>query len=97
MPILKKGCPLQPSNYRPISLIDIPQKVFGRILLDRIQLWEEENQILSNLQAGFRSGISTIDQILWLQVLFWKTVSVVGVSLYLIFVDLRAVRPGPQG
>lgn len=90
VPIHKKGCPLAPTNYRPISLIDTTQKLFGRVILDRLQCWLEENQILSPYQAGFRSRQSTVDQIFRLQLIFWKTVTIEGGSLYVIFVDLKS-------
>lgn len=88
-PVFKKGSPLLPTNYRPISLIDVIQKLFARVLLDRLHEWMEEHEILSPYQAGFRKNISTIDYIFRLQLLYRKTVSIEDGSLYLIFVDLK--------
>lgn len=90
IPIYKKGSPLNPANYRPIRLIDVTQKLFAQVLLGRLQLWMDEKDVLTPLQAGFRSKISTIDQIFRLQLIHWKTVILEGGSLYLTFVDLKS-------
>ena len=62
VPIFKnKGSKLDCGNYRGISLISVPSKVFMRVLLNRIKPNIEER--LREQQAGFRAGRSTIDQI----------------------------------
>lgn len=90
VPIFKKGSPLDPKNYRPISLIDVSQKLYARFLLARLQSWLEDHQILTPLQAGLRSKVSTIDQVFRLQLIYWKNVVMEGGSLYLTFVDLKS-------
>ncbi|XP_078518868.1 uncharacterized protein LOC144784041 [Lissotriton helveticus] len=79
-----------PTNYRPISLIDVPQKLLGRVLLNRLQEWEEETGVLSPYQAGFRKEVSTVDQVFRLNMIYWRAAIFDGGSLYTIFVDLRA-------
>lgn len=91
VPIFKKDCPLSPNNYRPISLIDIAQKLFGRVILDRLLKWLEDEHILSPYQAGFRTKISTVNQIFRLALLHWKTVIKEGGSFFLVFVDLVSI------
>ena len=51
-PIHKKGDKLNPENYRAISLLSIPGKVFCRILLDRMKAKTEE--VTGESQFGFR-------------------------------------------
>lgn len=64
-PIYKqKGDPHQSNSYRPISLLPIFSKIFERCLKKRLVQYLEENEILSHLQFGFRSGKSTNDAIL---------------------------------
>lgn len=89
VPIYKKGSREDPANYRPISLIDCSQKVAGKVVLGRLLDWIDDNNILSDLQAGFRAGTGTIEQSLRLLMLYWKVVVLGKGSLYLAFIDLR--------
>ena len=67
IPIHKMGKPLDsPVSFRPISLTSCVSKLFERIILSRLLFFLESNFILSPRQAGFRSGRSTLDQILYL-------------------------------
>ena len=66
IPIHKMGKPLDsPASFRPISLTICVSKLFERIILLRLLFVLESNSILSPHQAGFRSGRSTLDQILY--------------------------------
>ena len=67
IPIHKMEKPLDsPASFRPISLTSYISKLFERIILSRLLFFLESNCILSPRQAGFRSGRSTLDQILYL-------------------------------
>ena len=60
------GKPLDsPASFWPISLTSCVSKLFERIILSRL-FFLESNSILSPLQADFRLGRSTLDQILYL-------------------------------
>lgn len=87
--IYKKGAKEDPANYRPISLIDVIQKVVGRVLISRMVSWLEEGNILTHLQAGFRQKVGTMDQVFRFSATYWKTVSIGKGSLYLAFIDLK--------
>lgn len=63
IPLLKKGDPNIPSNYRGLSLIDTLCKIFNSILMNRITYWIDENNILNEYQAGFRKQYSTVDNV----------------------------------
>jgi hypothetical protein len=60
-PIFKKKDKLDCGNYRGISLLSHGGKIFTHILQNRIKRKTEE--ILSESQAGFRPGRSTVDQL----------------------------------
>lgn len=62
-PIFKKGDKNEPSNYRGISFQNSALKLFTSILHERLLSFIEENNVLSEFQAGFRKSYSTIDQI----------------------------------
>ncbi len=63
-PIYKKGCKHNPGNYRPVSLTSVLCKLMETILRDVIMKHMEDNQLLSPSQHGFRSGRSTVTQLL---------------------------------
>ena len=54
----KKGNVKQCRNYRTISLISLPNKIMLRVILSRLQSKAEE--LLTEEQAGFRPGWSTV-------------------------------------
>ena len=61
IPIPKKGNAKECSNYRPIALISHASKVMLKILQARLQQYV--NCELPDVQAGFRKGRGTRDQI----------------------------------
>ena len=63
VPLYKKGNRNDPNNYRGISLTSTLSKVFLHVINTRIQEWTEEHGWVSEEQAGFRKGYSTIDNI----------------------------------
>ena len=67
IPIPKKGNAKECSNYRTVALISQASKVMLKILQVRLQQYV--NRELSDVQAGFRKGRGTRDQIpniLWI-------------------------------
>ena len=61
IPILKKGKSKEYSNYHTIALISHASKVMFKIFQARLQQYV--NQVLPDVQAGFRKGRGTRDQI----------------------------------
>ena len=61
IPIPKKGNAEECSNYRTIALISPARKVMLKILQARLQQYV--NRELPDVQAGFRKGRGTRDQI----------------------------------
>ena len=87
-PLHKKGDVHSTDNYRGISLINITSKLYTYILNKRLTMWVEENNILSEAQAGFRKTYSTIDHIFTLLTLVQKQLSR-SQKLYAAFIDFR--------
>jgi hypothetical protein len=82
----KKGDPRMCDNWRGITLLSIPGKVFCRILLNRIE--KAIDIKLRQEQAGFGRGRGCIDQIFALrniieQCLEWNA------PLFISFIDFR--------
>ena len=61
IPVPKKGSAKECSNYHTIALILHASKVMLKILLARVQ--QHMNRELPDVQAGFRKGRVTRDQI----------------------------------
>ena len=82
--IPKKGDLSNCSNWRGISLLSVPSKIFTRILMNRIKHSIEERLRIE--QAGFRGGRSTINQIFILRNIIEQNVEL-NSTLYLNFID----------
>lgn len=82
--IFKKGDRRLCGNYRGISLLSIPGKVFARVLLNRLTSHAES--LLPESQCGFRANRGTADMIFSLKQIQEKCVEQ-NMELYMIFVD----------
>lgn len=59
IPLFKSGDPKEAGNYRPISLLPALNKIFEKVLYNRLQSFFEKNNIINDNQFGFRKGLST--------------------------------------
>jgi hypothetical protein len=73
-------------NYRGITLLSVPGKVFNRVLLERMRNGVDVR--LRDHQAGFRQDRSCIDQIAKLRIIVEQSLEW-NSSLYINFVDFR--------
>ena len=64
VPIHKKNSKSLKENYRPISLLPIFGKIFEKRIFDNLYQHLDENDPLNPNQSGFRSGDSSINQLL---------------------------------
>ena len=71
------------------SLLSIISKCYTSILNKRLYAWLEENDKISECQAGFRKKYSTVDQIFNLYAIVQKCLSQQGKKLYVAFVDFK--------
>ena len=68
MAILKTGKnPQSAASYRPISLTSTLGKIMEKLVATRLAYFVEKQNILNNVQSGFRKGRSTVDHIIRLQ------------------------------
>ena len=56
IPVHKKGNKQSLENYRPISLLPICSKIFGRLIYNEMRTFFTENNLISPNQSGFRPG-----------------------------------------
>ena len=88
IPLHKKGDVNDPGNYRGISLLSILSKVYTHIINSRLPLWVESNFVLTDAQAGFRKGRSTVDHIFTLYAAIERQFAN-NSKLYIAFIDFK--------
>ena len=77
-----------PNSYRPIALTSCLCKTFERMVNNRLVWYLESNNLLTELQSGFRKGRSTTDQLVRLES-FVREAFVRGEHATAIFFDLE--------
>ena len=66
-PIYKKsGSKTCKTNYRPISILPTLSKIFESVLHDRLLKHCIENEIITEKQAAYLKGDSTVSQLLYI-------------------------------
>jgi len=88
VPLHKKGDYNNADNYRGISLTSVFSKIFIGILNTRLKAWSDRNNIITEEQAGFRKGYSTIDNAFILHSIIQKYLTKKR-KLYVAFIDFR--------
>lgn len=61
VPLYKRGEQEKIENYRNISLLCTAYKIYAEKIRMRLEIEVEEKGIISESQAGFRKGKSTLD------------------------------------
>ena len=72
VPLYKKGDPNLAENYRGISLLDIFRKIYTSVLNRRLTFFANIFDKISECQAGFRIGYSTVYNAFILQSIITK-------------------------
>ena len=86
IPLHKKGSINEVENYRGVTLLSVLGKLFSSVLNNRLSDWAERYFILIEAQAGFRSQMSTVDNIFVLHSLITHALNQ-GKRLYRVFID----------
>ena len=86
IPLHKKGSINEVENFRGITLLSTLGKLFSRVINNRLSEWAEKYYILIEAQAGFRPGMSTVDNIFVLHGLITNFINR-GKKLYCCFID----------
>ena len=87
-PLHKDSSRLEPSNYRPITLLSVMGKLFGSILDKRLSRFTERANALCDEQGGFRPHRGTPDQVLILrEILLSRGQS--KLPTYAMFIDVK--------
>ncbi len=73
-------------SYRSISLLSIPRKLYGKVIIERVQQLTEEK--ISEEQGGFRRRRGCVDQIFSFRMVVEKMLAK-GKKIYAAFMDLE--------
>ncbi len=88
VPVYKgKGRRGECGSYRGISLLRKPGKVYGQVIIERVQRLTEEK---IGEKRGFRKGRGCVDQIFSFRMVVEKILAK-GKKLYAVFMDLEKV------
>lgn len=87
--IYKKGDPLDPDNYRGVSLTCCLGKCLGGVLANRLKSWASETDFWSPFQSGFREKHSTLDNVFVLSTVYSQYVQGQNKTLFVAFIDFR--------
>ena len=79
--------PLNCTNYRGISLLNIAYKILSAVLRERLKPFV--NNLIGPYQCGFRPGKSTIDQIFTLRQILEK-IQELQIDTHHLFIDFKA-------
>jgi hypothetical protein len=88
IPIYKKGNKNDLDNYRGITLTSCVSKIFNRLVCNQITNFLENNNVLTEVQGGFRKDHRCDDHIFNLKSII-ATRSAENKSTYLAFLDFR--------
>ena len=58
-PLYKKNSTTEAGNYRPVSILSIISKVLEKVVLQQVDGYIKDNNLLFEHQSGFRSSYST--------------------------------------
>jgi hypothetical protein len=87
-PLFKEDSRLDPSNYRPITLLSIMGKLFGSVINARLTRFSEATDSICDEQGGFRRSRGTPDQILILREVLASRKER-GLPTYATYIDAR--------
>ena len=88
-PIFKSKSPLDPSNYRGITVMNCFAKLFNKILNSRLDNYLCQNNIIAKEQIGFQKDSRTTDHMFILRTLIEKITQTANNKLYSCFIDFR--------
>ncbi len=87
VPIHKKEDKADPSNYRPVSLLNTISKIFEKIVFKYLFNYLRDTMAISNFQSGFLPGCSTTCQLAEIYHKFCDAVSN-GKEVRVVFLDI---------
>ena len=88
VPVLKKGIKSDCANYRPLTMLNLNNKILESIVCDSLDCHLGTNELIHSNQWGFKKGVSTESLPLYLTET-WKKAIDDGYKVGVIFVDFK--------
>lgn len=66
-PLYKKKSRLEVGNYRPVSVLSVPSKIYEKAVFMQLNDYPTDNNLLYQFQSGFRGRYSTDTCLIYLQ------------------------------
>jgi len=76
IPIFKTNDNTDPNNYKPISLLCIFNRIFEKLIFQRVESFIDQNNPLSPSQCGFRKTLSAQHAILYFDIVSTKQTNI---------------------
>jgi hypothetical protein len=87
-PIYKKGVKTDPSNYRPISLVNTIVKLLTSLMTNRLNDWCEKYNKVTEFQAAYRKGVGCEDHVFTLNAIIQNHLKNKKNVMFALFIDL---------
>ena len=87
-PIYKADSKVDPSNYRPISVLSVIGKLFEKAIFNQVYTYLNENNLLSKYQSGFRPMHSTLTALIDTTDNWYLNIDD-GLTNAILFIDLK--------
>ena len=87
-PIYKADSKVDPSNYRPISVLSVIGKLFEKAIFNQVYTYLNENNLLSKYQSGFRPMHSTVTALIDITDNWYLNIDD-GLTNAILFIDLK--------
>jgi hypothetical protein len=87
-PVFKKGSVSDPSNFRPISLVNTCLKLLTSLMTARLTFWCDKHSKISEYQAAYKKGYGCEDHVFLLNSIIQNGLQSKKGRVYALFVDL---------
>ena len=87
-PIYTADLKVDPTNYRPISVLSVLGKLFEKTTFNQVYTYLNENNLLSKYQSGFRPMHSTLTALIDIPDIWYLDIDD-GLTNDILFIDLK--------
>ena len=86
-PVYKRGEKCLKENYRPVSLLSCPSKIFERVIFMQLYKYFTDNNLLTERNSGFKPRDSTVNQLIHITQSIYNSLND-GKDVCMVFLDV---------